>query len=61
MPTVCNDIHTALKGFDVRLVSVSSNGIEVVIGSCGRKMDKTRTFKAKSVETVVKQIKKNFD
>jgi hypothetical protein len=49
-----------LKGFDVRSIGRCGNVYSVVIGSCGRKLDKTRTFTGVSVPLLVIRIASNF-
>lgn len=49
-----------LKGFDVRSVGKCGNVYSVVIGSCGRKLDKTRIFTGVSVPLLIIRITSNF-
>ncbi len=52
--------HEELKGYDVKSITVSGNLYEIVIGSAGRKLDSTRRFQAKSLDTLVKRIKDTY-
>jgi hypothetical protein len=63
-----DEVFEALRGYAVMSVSTSPNFktatartlCEVVIGNAGRDMFGTRTFRAASFETIIRQIKKVY-
>jgi hypothetical protein len=64
-----NDVFVALKGYAVmsagtipNFTNKGGNGrvCEVVIGNAGRDMMGTRTFRAASFETIVRQVVKAY-
>ena len=55
-----NDVRLALNGYAIQNISTDDGKCIVVIGSAGRDMLGTRTFKAAKFETIIRQVKKVY-
>jgi hypothetical protein len=54
------DVFEALKGYAINAAGRNGKQCNVIIGNAGRDGFGTRTFKAASFETIVKQVKKAY-
>lgn len=54
------NVRQALNGYAVQGIGTDNGKCIVVIGSAGRNMLGTRTFKAAKFETIIRQVKKVY-